>query len=154
MVTTTVTLLSACLAGVAAVCAADRADTEKAKLQGTWVLVYSEFEGVPFPRVMTEGRKVTFNGDKYCRAITIKGVHDRTFVWNGTFKLAPSPKPSAIDFTEIGDNGKAVETRRGIYHVRGDKLRVCIGGPADKRPSRFQSRKGDHRFVEEYTRQR
>lgn len=123
-----------CIGLVPGVRAADRKAIEK--LQGTWVAIKAERAGKEADDVI--GHRLSFSGD--CFQIQSK---DGKHLYEGTFRVEPSAKPSAIDFEHtIGTlKGKAW---KGIYALEGDMLSICDNAAnLDKdRPAEFMTETG------------
>jgi uncharacterized protein (TIGR03067 family) len=111
--------------------AADPAQDELKKLEGTWEFKSSDLAGKPVPAEFLRDGKLVIKGDKYTLS-TLGEVTDE-----GTIKIDPTKKPRTIDrvSTKIKDF-----TTYGIYELDGDKLRICENG--QKRPTEFDSSKG------------
>jgi uncharacterized protein (TIGR03067 family) len=101
-----------------------------AKFQGTWVVVSQDREEKPVPKQAGEVTRSIIDGNRYTTKVGEKVVEE------GTFKIDPTTNPKAVDFTiKSGpDEGK---TLRGIYELREDTLRACVG---DERPATFSSK--------------
>jgi uncharacterized protein (TIGR03067 family) len=70
----------------------------------------------------------------------------------GTFKLDPTKRPKALDFTSNQGPGKG-KTFKGIYELRGDTLKFCLAGSPDQdRPTKFRSKPGSSQLVFVYKR--
>ena len=104
---------------------------DKAALQGTWTATVKDKKFV-----------LEFKGDKFTATI------DENEVYKGTFKIDPSQKPKHIDFT-IKEGDKWVnETSRGLYELKGNKLKWCANEPGkDQRPTEFADKMGDDRLL-------
>lgn len=124
--------------------AADKKDpskkTDQNKLQGTWVVVSAETEGMSIKEI--KGNRVVISGN----TITHKfGSEEK----KGSFKLNPSKNPKQIDFTEGED------VYHGIYKLDDDSLKFCLpADPSPKRPTEFTSKKGSGTILMELKRQK
>jgi uncharacterized protein (TIGR03067 family) len=59
-----------------------------------------------------------------------------------SYKLDPTKKPATIDITAKGGRNEG-QTRKGIYEVKGDDLKVCVAFMPDAdRPKEFASEAG------------
>lgn len=94
---------------------------DHAALQGEWDLVSAESNGESPPPGLLDGAKFVFSGDK----LTLLGKE-------GTFNLDARKDPRQIDF----NRGKTRQI--GIYDLRGDSLKLCVG-PSDDRPKEFKT---------------
>jgi uncharacterized protein (TIGR03067 family) len=98
---------------------ADEKDQDR--IQGVWRVVSSEKDGKPHED--TKDAKFVFAGDE----ITIELSGEKPS--KGRFKLDPTKDPKWIDSGSLG---------RGVYHIEGDKLKICWG---ERRPAEFVSKK-------------
>jgi uncharacterized protein (TIGR03067 family) len=116
---------------------------EMAKFQGTWKFVSMEIEGKKKSDEEITRFTLMIQGDDW--TVERKTVSDKGTATSrapSTFKLDPTQKPQAIDFTL--PNGKVL---RGIYSLDSKKMTVCFGGKEkDGRPSAFKTRP-DSRLV-------
>jgi uncharacterized protein (TIGR03067 family) len=113
---------------------ADDNDAEKEvkKLQGTWKLV--KFETPPDkqpPEGTIEKMRIVFADNKLIIRVGDEVVDETTF------KLDRTKSPKWFDtISTVGPNkGKTAE---GIYEIKGDDLKICIGPPGQKRPTEFK----------------
>jgi uncharacterized protein (TIGR03067 family) len=97
------------------------------ELDGTWVMVSGEQDGVKLPADAVKVSRLTIKGDRH----TVKLGED-TLV--GTHKLGKG----TIDATDKEGPfmGKSL---KGIYRVKGDELTVCFAAPGEPRPTEFKS---------------
>lgn len=133
-------------AGVAAVvpaalAAADDAAVVKAelkKLQGRWVPVTAETEGVK--KEVDGAEQFEFDGDAFN---TWHGGHAEE---QGTIALRASKNPKEIDLTVQGgrNDGKA---HLAIYAWDGANLKFCTVKEGHPRPTDFTTKPGDGRFL-------
>jgi uncharacterized protein (TIGR03067 family) len=115
----------------------DRAKEDLNKLQGTWRIESSFWNGVREPAV---ARSVTilFQDDKF---IVVDKDGNRQVE---TIKLMPEQNPKAIDSWRKG----ADQPSPGIYSLVGDTLRWCSAGGSKKtRPTSFASEPGSRRSL-------
>jgi uncharacterized protein (TIGR03067 family) len=111
----------------------DLAKVDLEKLQGTWRIEASWWNGAPEPDV---ARSVTilFQDDKF---IVVDRDGNRM---EETIKLMPEENPKAIDCSSKGAGGRAT---LGIYSLEGDVFRWCsVGGGSRVRPTAFASEPG------------
>jgi uncharacterized protein (TIGR03067 family) len=128
-----------------AVCAADAARDAAAKqdmkkLQGTWKTVASEVDGQKIEASSTTAA-VTIKGDKY--TVTYPPSETRAKkVSEMTFKINPSKKPKAIDFTAADGSDKG-KLSKGIYELDSDILKICFNPDKEgERPTTFATKAG------------
>ena len=79
-------------------------------------------------------------------------------------KIDPTSTPKTIDYIVPGGAmrgarpstiaGAAGETRRGIYELNGDTLRICLARPGKERPKQFVSPSGEDLILSTYQRVR
>jgi uncharacterized protein (TIGR03067 family) len=66
---------------------------------------------------------------------------DGSIAIEGTFKIDPTRKPKAIDWTDtFGED--AGKTFPAIYALNGDRLIFCAANEGQPRPTEFRTRKG------------
>jgi uncharacterized protein (TIGR03067 family) len=111
---------------------ADKPETDKEKLQGTWIAESFEEGGkkAPEEEVKSRNTQVIFAGDKV--TLPIKG-EGKAF----DYKLDQEKKPKEIDV--LHEKGK---TAKGIYQVKGDTLELCLDKGDGERPTEFASKEG------------
>jgi uncharacterized protein (TIGR03067 family) len=103
-----------------------------AKLQGTWRIETSVWNGRPDPEIV-RSITVLFQGEKF---IVIDRDGNRQ---EERIKLMPEQNPKAIDCWSKG-GGQAAP---GIYSLEGDVFRWCSAGGSNKvRPTAFASAPG------------
>jgi uncharacterized protein (TIGR03067 family) len=117
-------------------------DRELSKLQGTWRLVDTEYDG---QRITEEAKRRNlawvFDDEQY--TIMADGKLDE--VW--TVKLNASRKPKTIDGTiqRTWIGPIAHKKLMGIYEVTDDTLRICYDLTGNGRPDNFKAPKGSRR---------
>jgi uncharacterized protein (TIGR03067 family) len=115
---------------------AHRAEEAQKKLQGTWAATRAERDGKAADDVV--GHQLSFTGNRF----QIRS-RDGKLLYEGTFGVDATTKPSAIDFehTEGALKGKMW---KGIYALDGDTLTTCDNAPnLDKgRPAAFEAKTG------------
>jgi uncharacterized protein (TIGR03067 family) len=116
----------------------DLAEKDLAKLQGTWRIETSLWNGVREPDI---ARSVTilFQGNKF---IVIDQDGNRQ---EETIQLMPDQNPKAIDCSSKGDSVASP----GIYSLEGDVFTWCsAGGDKKARPTSFASKpRSKHRLM-------
>jgi uncharacterized protein (TIGR03067 family) len=98
-----------------------RAIQDQEAIQGTWTIIRAETNGEQVLPSTFEVTEWIFKGDK----VFYLGQE-------ATFQLKARVTPRQIDFV------KGKDRRLGIYELRENTLRVCIGS-ADKRPDEFRT---------------
>jgi len=108
------------------------ADPDLDKLQGTWRIESSTWNGVADPEVF-KSVTILFQGDMF---IIVDKDGNRQ---QETIKLMPDQNPKAIDCTSK-DGGQPAP---GIYSFEGDTFKWCSAGGVNKiRPTKFSSQPG------------
>lgn len=121
-----------------------KAEEAKNELEGTWVLVSVERDGMNVP-VQAE-LKMTTTGDKF-----VLKSGDQVVVAGAT-KRDPSKKPKTIDTTYTEGPNKG-QTLKGIYEIDGDTARFCRAGkPNQERPTEFKTKSGTGGLASVYKR--
>jgi uncharacterized protein (TIGR03067 family) len=99
---------------------ADKAKTDKERLQGTWAVDTVESNGDVLKTgdyyTNVKDMKLTFKGDTVNNS---KKPND-----DATFKIDPDKKPPTLDIFVKGE--KDVTTLLMIYEFKGDTLRLCL----------------------------
>ncbi len=118
--------------------AADVPAGDRDRIQGTWILVSSESDGVSRPAESLRAGKVLmiFEADR----MTAR-MGDRSAVL-GTFALDPTKTPKAYDRTYPDGS-----PRPGISELEGETLRICIAPLGKNRPTAFTTKPGDGRTL-------
>jgi RNA polymerase sigma factor (sigma-70 family) len=105
--------------------------SDKDKLQGSWTAVSGEMGEKEVPEEAVKNCKFVFTGDKVVIIGLFRGEKEKGV--EGTFKLAPTTKPKAIDITITNK-----EDALGIYDVEGDTLKICmVEATGNERPNEF-----------------
>lgn len=125
-------LAALCLVAAAPLARDDDAKKDMDKLQGEWVIISGERDGMPIPKEGLEGIRRTVKGDEF----TIS--KDGEVLGKGKYKLDPSKKPKAIDAMTKNENGEDV-TLQGIYEFDGDTYKVCLAQAGKPRPTEFKT---------------
>ena len=124
----------------------EAADTKSAGgLRGTWTAVSAERNGAPADDL--KGHRLTFTGDRF--TIRSKGK----VLYQGSYRVEPSKKPAAIDFTHTEGEAKG-KTWPGIYLLEGSGLKICDNAddPGKGRPAAFVTEPGSGRVLVNFTR--
>ena len=118
---------------------------EKGGLLGTWVAVSAERNGRAAEDL--KGHELTFAGDRF--TIRSKGK----VLYQGSYRVEPSKKPAAIDFTHTEGETKG-KTWLGIYLLEGSGLKICDNAddPGKGRPAAFVTEPGSGRVLVNFTR--
>ncbi len=113
----------------------DDAAKDLKKMQGDWVVVSMEADGMRIPDDDAQALFRNVKDDKY----TV--FRYRKVAGKGTIKLDATKKPRAIDAIpdSAAAKGKAI---LGIYEFDGDKLKLCFAPPGMDRPTEFRSKEG------------
>jgi RNA polymerase sigma factor (sigma-70 family) len=125
----------------AAVAAAEDAAKVKAelkKLQGMWVAVSGEAEGVE--KEVAGAEQLEFDGANFN---TWHGGHVEE---KGTIRLDPSKNPMEIDLT-VQEGKNEGKTHLAIYAWDGANVKFCMVKEGHPRPTDFTTRPGDNRVL-------
>ncbi|MFO0880601.1 MAG: TIGR03067 domain-containing protein [Gemmataceae bacterium] len=124
--------------------AADAAG-DLSKMAGTWKSQLYVAEGTKWSAAQRETLE-----------LTIRGTGNNTLrigeqVLHGTYRLDEATSPRQIDITLTAgpDKGKK---KLGIYELKGDVLRICVGPLGGERPKTFASTPGSGVWLEEWQR--
>ncbi len=111
----------------------DAAAEDLKRMQGDWVVVSMEVDGLKVPDDDAMALFRSVKGDRY----TVSRY--RRLAGKGTIKLDATKKPRTIDALPAGvtDKAKAV---LGIYEFDGDKLKLCFARPGMARPTEFSAK--------------
>jgi uncharacterized protein (TIGR03067 family) len=129
---------TACSRPRSAVAPLDLANEELDKLQGTWRIESSVWNGVP-ERGVALSVTLVVHGDKLTW-VDKDGIHYQ----EDTIKLMPDQSPKAIDNWSKGRSQAAP----GIYSLEGDTFKWCSAGGDNKvRPTLFASKPGSRQSL-------
>ena len=118
--------------GEASAATTDLAKQDLGKLQGTWRIESSFWNGVEDPEI-AKTVTILFQDDKF---IVVDRDGNRQ---QERFKLMPDRNPKAIDYWSKGGSQPAP----GIYSLEGDTFKWCSAGGSNKvRPTSFASTPG------------
>jgi uncharacterized protein (TIGR03067 family) len=106
-------------------------DKEIQKLEGTWVFISIEVDGKDAAKEVVKNAKLTIRGRRFSL------VYDQEF-HNGIITVDPSKRPKTIDVIYSSGDEKGKKSL-GIYEIRNDSLKVCIGVIDAARPTQFVS---------------
>jgi uncharacterized protein (TIGR03067 family) len=120
--------------------AADDANKEYGRFEGTWKFISIEVDGMKLPDEAIKDQRLTCKGTQF----TVEAMGGP---FKGTFKVDASKKPKTIDvhFTEGPEKG---DTLFGIYELEGDVYKVCMGIPGKPRPTEFASKPSSGHVLE------
>ena len=110
-------------------------DPDLEAMQGKWKLLAMEAAGNPAPPQIVATMKYEFKGDILIVTPTEPGQSDHRIKLNSAAKPIPT-----FDMTPLV-HGEARDTLQGIYVMKGDKLKICLGMQA--RPTAFTANKED-----------
>ncbi|RCS48319.1 TIGR03067 domain-containing protein [Bremerella cremea] len=118
------------------------ADTEsdRAALQGVWLLSSGEADGKALPAADMKDGKLVIDGDRYTFSLDTVGT------LQGTQHLGELNGVKTIDITDKGGDHKD-NTCLGIYEVEGDEFRVVFSPPGEPRPDKFETTPGSGQWM-------
>lgn len=125
----------------------DAAAEDLKKMQGDWVVVSMESDGMKIPDDDAQALFRTVKGNEY----TVSRF--RTVVGKGTIRLDATKKPRTIDAHPAGA-ARDAKPIRGIYEFEGDKLKLCFALPGKDRPTQFRSEEGSGHTLTVWQRER
>jgi uncharacterized protein (TIGR03067 family) len=133
------------LAAGASSAAADAKDMDS--LRGTWTAVSAERNGGAADDL--KGHQLTFSGNRFTIRSKCK------LLYQGTFRVDPSRKPSTIDFTHARGEAEG-KAWLGIYLLEGDVLKICDNADdlAKGRPGALTTEPGSGRVLVTFKRER
>jgi uncharacterized protein (TIGR03067 family) len=99
---------------------------DREHIQGTWKVTYSEDSGRVAPQEMLKNLQFVIDAETMTMQL---GEHKS----ESKYTLDPSTSPKSIDSTEHG------RTKKGIYDLQGDTLRICFAEQTYDRPTKFDS---------------
>ena len=121
----------------------DTAKDELKKLEGTWLLVMSEQDGLKSDPNFVKNGKMVIKGNK----MTVYGGKVKSTEAN--IVLNPAKKPKTIDAIQTFGGPKGTKYV-GIYELDGDSLKLCFS--EKQRPKDFTAKKGSMRASEVWKR--
>ena len=113
----------------------DAAAEDLKKMQGDWVVVTMESDGMKIPDDDAQALFRTVKGDQYTvsRYQRVRG--------KGTIQLDATKKPRTIDARPAGAAPDA-KPLLGIYEFDDGKLKLCFAAPGKDRPTLFRTAEG------------
>lgn len=128
-------LATACIA--LSFSSADAQSTDKERrpgsILGKWTVVSTTGENRKAPAQMKDAQIVIT--DKLI-SLSLKSGHEVKF----SYKLDPTKSPKTID--TVTAKGENPDMHRGIYDLKGDRLRLCLAITPKARPDRFDPKLG------------
>jgi len=104
--------------------------TPQAELGGTWSVVSMEDDGRKVSSSRANTLRFQFSAKKLTMRILEQVIAETEYTADGT------KQPATIDLTYEG------EPTPGIYQLKGDDLKICLGRSAEERSSKFESEEG------------
>ena len=113
---------------------------ELGRLAGTWRFTSLELEGTALPEAAYLGSKIIVEEDSFK---TISGG----ITYSGTVKVDVSTSPKTINlmFTDGPEKGNV---SLGIYELKGDDWKICLGLTGKDRPKTFVTTPGSGHALE------
>jgi uncharacterized protein (TIGR03067 family) len=118
--------------------------TELEKLRGAWKIVALQVEGGELSKEMFAGATITIDGDNF--STSSMGA---TFA--GKVSCDAGDQPSTIDIAFTA-GPHAGQKSLGIYELRGDHWKLCLGFAGSDRPQEFATTPGSGHALELLTR--
>ena len=110
---------------------------EMAKLEGKWQATAVESRGMKLPDELVEGVKLLVLELDSGKLILRAGDNE---VDSGTFKIEVKGNRRTIEMSSAKQNAK---TTTGLYEIKGDTLRICVGTIDGKAPKAFNTARND-----------
>jgi RNA polymerase sigma factor (sigma-70 family) len=107
--------------------------TDLDRLQGSWAVIASVFEGAADLPASMQGAKAVFRGNR----LTLAGPKNPPQELSVT--LDPSANPKALDVTPVDGPAKGM-TSRGIYRLDHDTLEFCVPAAVSRMSVRIGQR--------------
>jgi uncharacterized protein (TIGR03067 family) len=115
----------------------DSAKQEYGRFTGTWKFESVEVEGQAMP---AENASLVLKDNKF--TVTLGPQQ-----FSGTYKVDVDKNPKQIDVT-YEDGPQKGKAHLGIYELKGDTYKVCIGMPGKSRPTEFVTKPGSGHVLE------
>jgi uncharacterized protein (TIGR03067 family) len=103
----------------------DALDKHLDGFQGTWKIVNLKANGESAPEEIVAALKLVFKDD------TLTFTPGEPGFKNYRYKLDPTTSPASFDMTH-SDGSQKGETRKGIYSLEGDRLKICFSNEDDR----------------------
>jgi len=113
-------------------------------LEGTWAFARLEIDGAIFPASALGSSRILIDGDRFRSEMS-----DATY--EGFFNINVEATPHEIDI-EFVEGPEAGNTNLGIFHLDGDRLKICLDMNGKPRPVGFRTSAGSGHAYETLTR--
>jgi uncharacterized protein (TIGR03067 family) len=113
---------------------------EYCKFEGTWAIESLEVDGKSMPAGLFKGVTLILKGNGYTHREPGVEAH-------GTYTVDVSNTPKTIDVT-FNDGPHKGKSALGIYELKGDTYRLCIGLVGSSRPTEFATKPGSGHALE------
>jgi len=98
------------------------------RIQGTWLPTAIETNGAAMEKDDLKAVKVVIRGDKYTM------TRDGEIADEGTLVVKETTKPRQID---AKSTLREEQLMHGIYELKGERWKVCLAMPGNRRPEDF-----------------
>lgn len=120
--------------------AQDAVKKEMSQLEGDWLMVSGEANGLAMPKELVQtGKRLAKDGET---TIMMGGQ----VYFKATFRIDPTKKRKAIDYTMTEGPTKG-KKHLGIYEVDGDTIKFCFAAPGKDRPTDFTAKAGSEQTL-------
>jgi uncharacterized protein (TIGR03067 family) len=106
------------------------------ELEGEWQMVSAVMNGAPMEKSAVAWVKRVTTGNE-----TAVYAGPQTML-KAQFTNDPSKSPKTLDYVHTAASNKG-KTTLGIYQFDADLLKICMAAPGSKRPTKFESTRGD-----------
>jgi len=117
------------------------AKTDRDKMQGTWVVISIEANGMKYSADEIKGEKLVIKAGKF-----------ESSQQESSFMANPSKTPKEIIVTDLAGPNKGIP-QKGIYSLEKDILKLCLCRKKGDIATKFETKAGDERWLVVYKRE-